>query len=115
MNNIDLLGRTTKEIEIKTVGQDLSFAGFTLAVPRDKKGECDYIRCKAFGKTAETLAKYVKKGNMIAVNGRIQTGSYDKDGQKVYTTDIIVNKFWFTSGASGATDKQDNVDENLPF
>src|SRR6056300_858702 len=96
MNNVDLLGRTTKEIEVKTVGQDLSFASFTIAVARDKKGESDFIRCKAFGRTAETLSKYVSKGDLIAVNGRIQTGSYEKDGKTVYTTDVIVNKFWFT-------------------
>jgi len=103
MNSVSLLGRTTREIELK--GNETKFCSFSLAVNRrTKEKETDFINCKAFGKTAEALSQYVQKGNQIAVEGRIQTGSYDKDGTKVYTTDVIVSSFFF---ADGKKDKQE--------
>ena len=103
MNSVSLLGRTTREIELK--GNDTKFCSFSLAVNRrTKEKETDFINCKAFGKTAEALSQYVQKGNQIAVEGRIQTGSYDKDGTKVYTTDVIVSNFFF---ADSKKDKQE--------
>src|SRR5699024_10792716 len=77
---------------------------FTLAVNRPFKNketneyEADFIRCVVFGKTAETIANYVKKGHQLAVEDRIQTGSYEKEGQRVFTTDVVVNGFTFVEG-----------------
>ena len=115
MNNVNLLGRITKQLEYNLV-RDTGYTAFSLAVNRDKKGESDFIRCIAFGKTAETLCQYLNKGDQIAVNGRIQTGSYEKDGKKVYTTDVIVNRFWFTAKTKTEyTQDETDHDEELPF
>ena len=100
MNKVILIGRTTKEIEIKPAGST-EVARFTLAVNRPfKKDETDFINCVAFGKTAETLSKYVKKGQQIALTGRIQVSNYEKDGERRYSTDIIVDGFEFISGGN---------------
>ena len=105
MNNVNLIGRLTKDPELKYLanGNNTAVATFTLAVDRnlskDKKEEAvrkgqataDFIICKAWGKTAETLTNYVTKGKMIGVTGRIETGSYEaKDGTRRYTTEVIV-------------------------
>lgn len=107
MNSVALLGRITKDLELKTGGaKNTSFGRFNLAVNRnyknaDGKYDADFINCLAFGKTAETIAKYFKKGSQIAVNGHIQTGNYtNKDGQKVYTTDVIIDNFDFVGSSS---------------
>lgn len=97
MNSVSLAGRLTSDPQTKMTSSDLMIASFTLAVDRKGKDKgADFIPCKAFGKTAETIAQYVKKGSMIGITGRIQTGSYDaKDGTKRYTTDVMVNEFYF--------------------
>ena len=99
MNNVNLLGRICKDIELKYSGSNTAFCSFTLAVNRAYKKEgqpdADFISCKAFGKTAETIQKYCEKGRQIAVTGRIQTGSYEKDGNRVYTTDVMIDSFYF--------------------
>ena len=97
MNTVSLAGRLTSDPRTKMTSSDLMIASFTLAVDRKGKDKgADFIPCKAFGKTAETIAQYVKKGSMIGITGRIQTGSYDaKDGTKRYTTDVVVNEFYF--------------------
>lgn len=127
MNVVNLLGRLTKDPDIRysTVGEDQkAIARFTLAVDRRSEGT-DFISCVTFGKTAETIEKYVKKGTKIAVEGRIQTGSYtNKEGKTVYTTDVIVNNFEFAESkkeanhqSDGFLDVPDNLDdeEMLPF
>ena len=97
MNKVVLLGRLTKDIEIRQAGTT-DVARFTLAVNRPfKKDETDFLNCVAFGKTAETLEKYVKKGQQLAINGRIQVSNYEKDGEKRYSTDIVVEGFDFIS------------------
>lgn len=107
MNLVALLGRTTKDIELRYSQSGMAVAKFTLAVNREyvKQGEerqADFISCVAFNKTAETLANYVSKGRQIAIRGKIQTGSYVKDdGTKVYTTDIIVDSFYFADSKQG--------------
>ena len=98
MNNlVMLLGRTTADIELKQTTSGTYVSRFSLAVDRPgKDGGTDFINCVAFNGTAELVAKYVKKGNKIQVAGRIQTGSYkNKNGEKVYTTDIMVNSIEF--------------------
>ena len=87
----------TKDVEINKSQSGTSVAAFTVACNRvGKKGEkavADFIRCIAFSQTAEYAGNYAKKGNMVAVDGRIQTGSYSRNGQTVYTTDVIAERF----------------------
>lgn len=91
MNKSILIGRVATDLQLNQ-GQN-PYVKFTLAVDRMKKGEADFIRCTAFGKTAETLCRYSGKGKRLGVEGHIQTGSYSKqDGSKVYTTDVIVDR-----------------------
>lgn len=97
MNKVLLYGRLTKDPELKTVGDDKKMTRFNIACNRrTKEGGADFIPCLAWGKTAETLTKYFHKGNRIAATGRIQTGNYEgKDGNKVYTTDIVIEEIEF--------------------
>ena len=110
MNSVHLMGRLTAEpVTRYTQGaQPMCIANYTLAVNRqkDKDGnqQADFIRCIAFGKRGEFAGKYLRKGTLIAISGRIQTGSYDdKDGKKVYTTDIIVDSHYFCGSGNGQT------------
>ena len=134
MNKTLLIGRTTKDPDIRYAQseQPMTIARFNLAVDRrfKKEGEqsADFISCVAFGKTAEFIEKYVFKGTKIAVEGRIQTGSYtNNDGNKVYTTDVVVEQVEFagskTDSESAAKENNDDFmnvadgldDEGLPF
>ena len=103
MNSVALHGRLTADISVNGT-EDKTVGHFTLAVNRDIKKdgqpEADFFRCVAFGKTAETLVKYMKKGSEILVIGRLVSGKYEKDGQTHYTTDIIVDKFDFCGSKS---------------
>ena len=94
------IGRLTRDPEVRYSGDSKAVARFTLACNRYKKeGEepqADFISCVAFGKTAEFIEKYIRQGTKIFVEGRIQTGSYtNKEGQKVYTTDVVVETLEF--------------------
>lgn len=143
MNKVILMGRLTRDPEVRYGGANNSaVARFSLAVDRRIKREgdeqtADFISCVAFGKTAEFLEKYARKGTKFVVEGRIQTGSFtNKDGQKVYTTDVVVENVEFaesknSNGSSneagggflGATadpgdgfmNIPDGIDEELPF
>ena len=120
MNQSMLMGRICKEPELRTSQSGMSMLSFSIAVPRDykKEGEerqTDFIMCKCFGKTAEFISKYFSKGSMIAIMGKIQTGSYDKDGTKVYTTDVIVDKAYFTGEKKGEFTSQDKSQGEFPF
>lgn len=141
MNKVILIGRLTRDPEIRYAqGSDTAIARYTLAVDRrfKKEGEeqtADFINCVVFGKGAEFVEKYLRKGNKIAVGGRIQTGSYtNKDGQKVYTTDVIVEQQEFAESKSnkdntsnsfvpaptaadsdGFMNIPDGLEEELPF
>ena len=141
MNKVILMGRLTRDPEVRyTQGDNTSaVARFSLAVNRrfKKDGEqtADFINCVAFGKTGEFIEKYGRKGTKFVVEGRIQTGSYtNKDGQKVYTTDVVVEQIEFaeskasadgntannTSNSNTPTDTSfmdipDSIDEELPF
>lgn len=146
MNNVSLVGRLARDPEVRYSqgGNQTCVARYTLAVTRpfkDSDGNygADFISCVAFGKAGEFAEKYLKKGTMIGVTGRIQTGSYDdKDGKKVYTTDVIVatQEFCGSKNDSGSADSSskpaskkgntkkaddgfmnipDGIDEELPF
>lgn len=133
MNKTMLLGRVTKDIDLRFGKDGMAIAKFSVAVNRMKKGESDFINCIAFGKTAETIANYMKKGSQIGIEGHIQTGSYtNKDGNKVYTTDVIVDRFDFVGGGNnnnssntqsgdipgdyfGGDMVEDDSDNSMPF
>lgn len=88
LNSVNLIGRLTKDVELKQTSNGKAFARFTLAVNR-LNGDADFIPIKVWNKTAENCAEYIGKGSLIAINGRIETGSYEKEGQTVYTTDVV--------------------------
>ena len=94
-----LIGRLTADPEIRQTNSGKTVASYRLAVDRSVKSEgqpeADFINCTAWGKTGEFAEKYLHKGMKIAIEGRIQTGSYEKDGQKHYTTEIIVDRHEF--------------------
>ena len=144
MNKVILMGRLARDPEVRYSQGDNSsaVARYTLAVDRrfnrNEENSADFISCVAFGRAAEFAEKYLHKGTKIAVVGRIQTGSYtNKDGARVYTTDVIVEEQEFaeskasqggysegysapvqTSGASisdGFMNIPDGIDEELPF
>lgn len=100
MNNVILIGRLTRDPDLRYTGEGTAIARFTLAINRPTKdNKADFIQIMAFGKQAENVAAYLKKGNQCAVNGSIRTGSYvNKDGQKVYTTDVYANNVEFLGG-----------------
>ena len=97
MNLVCLTGNLTKDVVLEKVGKDqTSKVSFTLAVSRDYKNakgeyETDFPKVTVWRNSADYLAKYAGKGTMIEVCGKLQTGSYEKDGQRVYTTDVVVN------------------------
>ncbi|MDB1693227.1 single-stranded DNA-binding protein [Enterococcus casseliflavus] len=99
INNVVLVGRLTKDPDLKYTGNGTAVATFTLAVNRNftnqsGEREADFISCVIWRKSAETLANYAKKGVLIGVTGRIQTRSYDnQQGQKVYVTEVIADNF----------------------
>ena len=100
MNNVVLIGRLTKDPETRYSGETV-VTTFTLAVDRpiSKDKAADFIHIVTFGKTAELCEKYLAKGRQVAIQGRIQTGSYeDKDGKRVYTTDVIADRVQFLGG-----------------
>lgn len=99
MNRVILIGRVVRTPNVTNNG-DMTIAKYTLAVDRgykkDEEQSADFISCVAFGKAGEFAQRYLEKGKKIAVEGRIQTGSYtNKDGNKVYTTDVIVDRHEF--------------------
>ena len=121
MNKVVILGRVCKEIDLQFAkGTGKAVAKFSLAVPRAyKKDETDFINCIAFDKRAETIATYVQKGQRVLIEGHIQTGSYtNKEGHKVYTTDIIVDNFEFIERATGTKENNSNelsIDDLTPM
>ena len=112
MNKVILIGRLTREPETRYSGE-MAISRYSLAVDRKRKKEgeqeTDFINCVAFGKNGEFAEKYLHKGMKIAATGRIQTGSYtDKEGKKVYTTDVVVEEHEFVES------KGNNVQNNAP-
>lgn len=124
MNKWTGMGRITKDLDLKYSANNKVYLKFTIAVNGYKKDDVSFINCIAWDKTAENITKFFSKGRLIIVCGQIKTGSYEnKEGQKVYTTDIAVNEFHFTgekkddsSIMQGFTDVTDEEGEKpLPF
>lgn len=121
MNKAILMGRLTRDPEVRyTQGENsLAIARFVLAVNRiyknNGKEETDFIGCVTFGKTAEFAEKYLHQGTKIVVSGRIQTGSYtNKDGKKVYTTDVVVEEIEFAESKGTQKPVQGDGFMNIP-
>ena len=135
MNKVELLGRLTRDPDIRYSNSEesIAVARFNLAVERrhrkDGQTEADFISCVAFGRRAEFAEKYLHKGTKIVLVGRIQTGNYtNQDGQKIYTTDVVAEEMYFaeskkegSDGRSEPTDENgfmnipEGIDEELPF
>lgn len=137
MNSVQLVGRFTRDPEVRYTDGGSAIARFSLAVDRRYKSEngptADFPNCVAFGKTAEFIEKYFRKGMRMGCQGRIQTGSYtNKDGQKVYITDVVVESCEFVEAKASQQSEENNdgfgpadengfmnipadIDEELPF
>ena len=132
MNNVSLIGRLTKDPDSRQAADNKTVARLTVACDRrSKDAGADFISCVAFDKTADFISKYFRKGMKIAITGSIRTGNYTKDnGDKVYTTDVVVNNAEFVEKKADApetigqptenpTDEfmkiPDNIDEEIPF
>lgn len=111
MNKWCGVGRLTKDPEIKMTSNQTKFCQFTLAVDRrfkDQNGkrQADFINCLAWKQTAEFIANYFKKGNRIGVVGSIQTRSYEKDGQKTFFTEVVIDEAEFVESTNKADDTE---------
>lgn len=146
MNKVILMGRLTRDPDVRHSGEDnsMAIARYTLAVDRRFRRDgndqgADFIGCVAFGRSAEFAEKYLRQGTKMVITGRIQTGSYtNKDGQKVYTTDVVVEEQEFAESKKASDETQtttpvqshnrqeqpgpdgfmnipDGIDEELPF
>lgn len=110
INNVTVVGRLTREVDLRYTSNGTAYASFTLATDRDFKNqngerETDFINCVMWRKPAENLANYTKKGSLIGVSGRIQTRNYENEqGQRVYVTEVLAEKFSFLESAK----KDDN-------
>ena len=121
MNKVILMGRLVRDPEVRYSQGDnaTAVARYTLAVNRKfkKDGEptADFIPCVVFGRSAEFTEKYFRKGMQVAISGRIQTGSYtNKDGQKVYTTDVVVEEQEFAESKAASQQNQNNASDSVP-
>lgn len=138
MNSVQLVGRLTADPKTYNANSGGVIVSFTVACDRRYKQEgqpdADFISCKAFVKTGEFVEKYFKKGMKIGLVGRIQTGSYEKDGTRIYTTEVIAENVEFVESKNSGGDQQnqqkpanhagagdgfmnipDGIDEELPF
>ena len=121
MNKVILIGRLARDPEMRTTGSGTNVTRFTLAVSRpfqDQNGErgADFINCVAWRRQAENIAKYCVKGSQVAVEGRIQTGSYDaQDGTKRYTTDIVCDNCTFLGSKNSDNSSYNNANANNNF
>lgn len=115
MNKVMLIGRITRDPELRYTSSNIPSVRFTLAVNRpfenqNGEREADFINIVVWRKQAENVKKYVSKGSLVAVEGRIQTGSYEKDGQRVYTTDVVADNVQFLESKSQSQNRvQDDV------
>ena len=123
MNKVCLVGRLTKDVELRVNDNNIPSARFTLAVNRKHKNangeyEADFISCVAWRERAELINKHFGKGSQIGIEGHIQTGSYDKeDGSKVYLTDVIVDSISFIGNKKNEEQSAPSYEEDdvTPF
>ena len=123
MQAFSAIGRITKDPELRQTQSGVAVVRFTLAVDRQFKNangekETDFLSCQAWRKTAELIGQYCAKGSLVGIQGEVRTGSYEKNGQRVYTTDIMVNNVKFldskpsTNNAQNGAYQQQNAPSN---
>lgn len=109
MNSVNLIGRLTKDIELKYGKNDIAYTQFTIAVRGYNEDDTDFISCTAFGKTAEFIEKYLEKGARIGLAGRIKTSVYEvgkgRNKETKYTTNVIVSEVFFADRTDGKDKK----------
>lgn len=114
MNSVNLIGRLTNKPTFGYTNNNIAYARFTLAVNRNFKNangerQADFINCVAYRKTAELINQYANKGDLLGVEGRIQTGSYTaSDGGKRYTTDVVVESITFINSKKSASERKES-------
>ena len=119
MNRVELIGRITRDPELRYTSSNIATTRFTLAVNRPFQGQngeqgTDFINIVVWRKQAENVKKYVSKGSLVAVEGRIQTGSYEKDGQRIYTTDVVADSVQFLESKAQSQTRQSSDDNMTP-
>ena len=124
MNRVILIGRLARDPEMRTTSSGVSMTRFTVAVSRPYSSsnmqnatqpQTDFINCMAWRRQAENIAKYCTKGSQVAVEGRIQTGSYDgQDGQKHYTTDVVADNVTFLGSRNGSNQGSNDYSQPMP-
>lgn len=116
MNKVILLGRLTRDPELRTTPSGVSVCSFSVAVnrrfAREGQQTADFINCVAWRQTAEFISKYFTKGRMIGVVGSLTTGRYEKDGQTHYTTDVTVDEAYFADSKNSASGSNESVSGN---
>jgi len=124
INKVTIIGNLTREPELKALPSGLNVVNFSVAVNRNykdkdgnKKEEVEYINIVAFGKQAEIINQYVKKGHQIFVEGRLQTRSWEKDGKKSYATEVIMENFQFGNNpkSESPTSAVKEAVDDIPF
>lgn len=121
MNKVFEIGRNTKDIDLRATASGTSVASFSIAVKRNFKNaqgeyDSDFFECIAFNKLAETISKYVKKGDLIGIEGRLQTRTYDdKEGKKHYITEIVVEGIEFLQQKKQEEPPKDKIEKVDPF
>lgn len=118
INNVVLVGRLTKDVDLRITTKGDSVGSFTLAIPRiytNQSGEreTDFINCIIWRKSSETLAKYSRKGSLIGITGHIQTRNYNTDGKRVYATEVIAENFQLLEKKQ-TNEERKNQDTNSP-
>ncbi|HEL1995961.1 single-stranded DNA-binding protein [Streptococcus suis] len=119
INNVVLIGRLTRDVELRYTPNNVAVGAFTLAVNRNFKNasgdrEADFINCVIWNKQAENLANWTKKGHLIAITGRIQTRSYDnQQGQRVYVTEVVAESFQVLEKRDNSANYS-SMDEQMP-
>jgi single-strand DNA-binding protein len=115
MNLVVLTGRLVRDPELKYGQSGTAYCKFTLAVNRMRKDDpADFISCAAFGKTAELIGEYLRKGNNTGVQGRIQTSNYEVNGEKKYRTEVIVDRIEFLESRSSGTNNFESDSNSKP-
>ncbi len=119
MNKVILMGRLTRDPESRMTASNLEVTRFSIAVNNDRpsrngENNAEFINCVSFGNQAGVISKYCTKGSQILVTGRIQNGSYEKDGIKRYTTDVVVESFEFAGSSNGGARSNSNDSYDMP-
>lgn len=123
MNNTQLIGRLTKDVDLKYTPNGVAVANFTLAINRPFKNqngenEADFINIVVWKKAAENVAQYMRKGSKVAVSGRLQSRTYeDKDGKTIFVTEVVSNgvEFLDTKNGNNNQNQQNNSQQSSPF